>query len=130
MLEILERICAGDGEPGDLENLERLARVIKSTALCGLGQSAPNPVLATLRYFRDEYESHIYDKRCPAGVCTNLLVYRINPEKCKGCTLCKNVCPADAIIGKRKEAHSINEEKCVRCGTCIAKCTFDAIYRG
>jgi ferredoxin len=87
-------------------------------------------VLATLRYFRSEYEAHIFAKKCPAGVCSNLLVFKIDGDKCKGCTLCKNVCPADAIIGERKKIHSIDEDKCIRCGTCISKCTFDAIYRG
>ncbi|MEA1959869.1 MAG: NADH-quinone oxidoreductase subunit NuoF [Bacillota bacterium] len=130
MLEILQRICEGDGKPEDIDTLERLARVIKSTSLCGLGQSAPNPVLATLKYFRSEYEAHIYDKRCLAGVCKNLLLFKIDQEKCKGCTLCKNVCPVDAIKGERKKPHYIDEEKCIRCGTCISKCTFDAIYRG
>lgn len=130
MLEILERICEGEGQHGDIEKLERLATTIKSTSLCGLGQSAPNPVLATLRYFRDEYESHIYDKRCPAGVCTNLLSYKIDPDKCKGCSLCKNVCPADAIRGEKKQAHQIDEGKCIKCGTCISKCMFGAIYKG
>lgn len=130
MLEILERICAGEGEPEDLDALERLAQTIKMTSLCGLGQSAPNPVLATLRYFREEYESHIYERRCPAGVCSNLLVYKIDPDKCKGCTLCKNVCPVEAITGEKKQPHSIDVKKCIHCGTCIEKCTFDAIYKG
>ena len=130
MLQILEKICDGQGTPADLDTLESLCRVVKSTSLCGLGQSAPNPVLATLRYFRDEYEAHIYDKRCPAGVCTNLLTYKIEADKCKGCTLCKNVCPVNAIIGERKQPHIIEEDKCIRCGTCISKCTFNAIYRG
>lgn len=130
MLEILERICAGEGVAEDLDTLERLAQTIKMTSLCGLGQSAPNPVLATLRYFREEYESHIYDQRCPAGVCSNLLVYKIDPDKCKGCTLCQNVCPVEAIIGEKKQPHYIDQEKCIHCGTCIAKCTFDAIYKG
>ncbi len=130
MLQILEKICDGKGTPADLDTLESLCRVVKDTSLCGLGQSAPNPVLATLRYFRDEYEAHIYDKRCPAGVCTNLLTYKIEADKCKGCTLCKNVCPVNAIIGERKQPHIIEEDKCIRCGTCISKCTFNAIYRG
>ena len=130
MLQILEKICDGQGRPEDLDTLESLCRVVQSTSLCGLGQSAPNPVLATLRYFRSEYEAHIYDKKCPAGVCTNLLTYKINAEKCKGCTLCKNVCPVDAIAGERKQPHTIIEDMCIRCGTCIAKCTFNAIYKG
>ncbi len=130
MLQILEKICDGQGRPEDLDTLESLCRVVQSTSLCGLGQSAPNPVLATLRYFRSEYEAHIYDKKCPAGVCTNLLTYKINAEKCKGCTLCKNVCPVDAIAGERKQPHTIIEDMCIRCGTCISKCTFNAIYKG
>lgn len=130
MLEILERICAGNGHQGDIETLERLAITIKDTALCGLGQSAPNPVLATLRYFRDEYEAHIYDKHCPAGVCANLLAFWIDEEKCKGCTLCKNVCPVGAIEGEKRKPHYIDQDKCIKCGTCISKCSFDAIKRG
>ncbi len=130
MLEILERICAGNGKARDIEDLERLAKIIKSTALCGLGQSAPNPVLAALTYFREEYEAHIFDKHCPAGVCKNLLVYKIDSEKCKGCTLCQNACPVDAISGERKKQHVIDEKKCIRCGGCIAKCRHEAIYLG
>ncbi len=130
MLQILEKICDGQGTPEDLDTLESLCGVVQSTSLCGLGQSAPNPVLATLRYFRAEYEAHIYDKKCPAGVCTNLLTYKISAEKCKGCTLCKNVCPVDAIAGERKQPHTIIEDKCIRCGACISKCTFKAVYKG
>ncbi|MGE5453597.1 MAG: NADH-quinone oxidoreductase subunit NuoF, partial [Methylocystaceae bacterium] len=130
MLDILERICDGHGVPEDLPNLERLARVIQGTALCGLGNSAPNPVLATLRYFREEYEAHIYDKRCPAGACTALLAYRIDNAKCKGCTLCKKVCPVDAISGEIKQPHVIDQAKCIRCNSCVEKCKFDAINRG
>lgn len=129
MLQILERICAGEGKPEDIPALERLCRVIKETSLCGLGQSAPNPVLATLRYFKPEYEAHIYDKKCPAGVCTQLLNFRIDEAKCKGCTLCKNMCPVEAISGERKQVHYIDPELCIKCGNCIAKCTFDAIIR-
>ncbi|MBR3796338.1 MAG: NADH-quinone oxidoreductase subunit NuoF, partial [Clostridia bacterium] len=111
MLEILERIVEGKGEDGDIEKLENLANTIKTTALCGLGQTAPNPVLSTLKYFRHEYEAHIYEKRCPAGVCSKLLSYVIDPMKCKGCTMCARVCPAGAISGSVKQPHVINTEK-------------------
>ncbi|HEY8464219.1 MAG TPA: NADH-quinone oxidoreductase subunit NuoF [Bacillota bacterium] len=129
MLEILTRITKGKGVPEDLTTLETLAKSIKISALCGLGQSAPNPVLSTLRYFRDEYEAHIYDKRCPAGVCKALLSYRINPNLCKGCGLCAKNCPAKAITGELKRAYQIGSE-CIKCGLCLQKCPFKAIeYR-
>jgi len=130
MLEILERIVEGKGQDGDIEKLENLANTIKTTALCGLGQSAPNPVLSTLRYFRDEYEAHIYEKRCPAGQCKALLSYKIDPTKCKGCTLCARVCPAGCISGKVKEAHVIDTNKCLKCGACMERCKFGAISKG
>jgi len=130
MLQILERICQGQGTPEDIDTLESLAVVIKSTSLCGLGQSAPNPVLATLRYFRSEYEDHIFKKKCPAGICVELLDIIIDPEACKGCTLCKNVCPSAAITGERKKPHSIDPEKCIKCQACIMKCPFGAITKG
>jgi NADP-reducing hydrogenase subunit HndC len=129
MLEILERIVEGKGEEGDIEKLETLAKNIKGTALCGLGQTAPNPVLSTLRYFRDEYEAHIKDKRCPAGHCQALLRYFIT-EKCVGCTACAKVCPVSCISGKVKARHVINQSKCIKCGQCQAKCRFAAITRG
>ncbi len=129
MLEILDRICEGKGEDGDIERLEALANNIKATALCGLGQTAPNPVLSTIKQFRSEYEAHIYEKRCPAGVCTKLLNYTIDPAKCKGCTLCSRVCPAGAIIGKVKEVHTIDTAKCLKCGACMEKCKFGAISK-
>ena len=129
MLEILTRICNGEGVPEDIETLERLGRVIKSTALCGLGNTAPNPVLSTLRYFRDEYEAHIFDKRCPAHVCSALLVYSIVKEKCIGCGRCVKVCPAGAISGEKKEPHEIDPDKCIKCGSCIEQCKKDAIVR-
>lgn len=129
MLEILQRITNGQGQDGDIERLETLAYNIKNTALCGLGQTAPNPVLSTLRYFRHEYEAHIYEKRCPAGHCQALLHYEIDPEKCKGCTACTRVCPAGAISGTPRHAHSIDVSKCLKCGACMEKCKFYAISR-
>jgi len=129
MLEILNRICDGKGEDGDLERLENLASNIKATALCGLGQTAPNPVLSTIKQFRNEYEAHIYEKRCPAGICKKLLSYLIDPAKCKGCTLCARVCPTGAISGKVKEAHLIDQKKCIKCGACMEKCKFGAISK-
>lgn len=127
MLEILTRITEGKGEMEDLDKLEELARYVQANALCGLGQTAPNPVLSTLRYFKDEYIAHIQDKRCPAGVCKALLTYRIDPEKCKGCTLCAKNCPADAITGEVKKPHVIDPKKCIKCGACKENCRFDAI---
>lgn len=130
MYEILERITQGKGQEGDIERLETLAKNIKASALCGLGQTAPNPVLSTIRYFRDEYEAHIRDKKCPAGVCQALLQYKINEDKCKGCGICAKQCPASAISGKIKEPHVIDQDKCIKCGACMAKCPFKAITRG
>lgn len=129
MLEILEKITKGQATMEDLDKLEELCYHLQSNSLCALGQTAPNPVLSTLRYFRDEYIAHIVDKKCPAGVCKDLLQYKINPDKCKGCTLCARTCPADAIIGKVKEVHMINPEKCLKCGACMEKCRFGAIYK-
>ena len=129
MKEILDRIVEGKGEEGDIEKLQALAETIKNTALCGLGQTAPNPVLSTLKFFRDEYEAHIKEKRCPAHHCRSLLQYRIDPAKCKGCTACARVCPADAITGTVKQPHVIDVQKCLKCGSCMEKCRFGAISR-
>lgn len=128
MLEILERITEGKGKEGDIETLETLAHNIKATALCGLGQTAPNPVLSTLEFFRHEYEAHIYQKRCPAGHCTALLNYTIT-DKCRGCTLCSKVCPVGAISGTVKQQHIIDNDKCIKCGACMEKCRFGAIIK-
>ena len=128
MLEILERITEGKGEEGDIEKLEALATNIKSTALCGLGQTAPNPVLSTLKYFRSEYEAHIKEKRCPAHHCQKLLNYEIT-DKCRGCTACARVCPVNAITGNVKEMHTIDTTKCIKCGSCMEKCRFGAIVK-
>jgi NADH:ubiquinone oxidoreductase subunit F (NADH-binding)/NAD-dependent dihydropyrimidine dehydrogenase PreA subunit/(2Fe-2S) ferredoxin len=138
MLEILQRITRGRRREKGLDALERfqsvinlqgLAETIRDTSLCGLGQTAPNPVLSTLRWFRDEYEAHIYERRCPAGACSELITYEIDPEKCKGCTLCTKKCPADAVIGSPKGPHYIVPDKCIGCGTCIEVCRFGAIVK-
>jgi len=127
MKNILEDITEGKGQEGDIELLEKIGRNIKETALCGLGNTAPNPVLTTIRYFRDEYEAHIRDKRCPAGVCKALITYSIDPEKCTGCTVCAKNCPVDCISGQRKQTHVIDQEKCIKCGMCESVCNFDAV---
>jgi len=129
MLEILNRITEGKGCEADLDLLVQLGETIKQTSLCGLGQTAPNPVLSTLRYFRNEYEAHIRDKKCPAGACSVLLVHSINPDKCKGCTLCKKVCPVNAISGNVKELHNIDQSICINCSACIEACRFNAIEK-
>ena len=128
MLEILERIVSGKGEEGDIEKLEKLARNIKATALCGLGQTAPNPVLSTIRFFRDEYDAHIREHRCPSHQCQALLQYVIS-DKCRGCTACVKVCPSEAITGEPRQRHIIDITKCLKCGACMEKCRFGAIYR-
>ena len=129
MLEILERLVAGKGKDGDIEKLEKLALNIKRSSLCGLGQTAPNPVLSTLKYFRNEYEAHIYEKRCPAGECKAMTKVMIDKTKCKGCSLCSKNCPVGAITGELKSPFEINQDKCIKCGVCIAKCPFKAISR-
>lgn len=129
LLETLIRITEGAGTAEDIPNLERLAKVIKSSALCALGQTAPNPVLTTLRYFRNEYEAHINDKKCPAGVCAALLSFSILKDKCIGCGVCLKACPVDAISGEKKAVHIIDPAKCVKCGACVPKCKFEAIVK-
>ena len=129
MLELLTKITDGNGEEEDLEKIKEIAEHMKSSSLCALGQSAPNPILSTLAHFEDEYQAHIRDKRCPAGVCKSLLNYYINPDKCRGCTLCARNCPAGAISGAVKNPHEIDLKKCIKCGQCIAHCKFNAIEK-
>ena len=129
LLGLLNKICEGNGEPEDLDTLEELCEHIKQSALCGLGQTAPNPVLSTLKHFRDEYEAHVYEKRCPAGVCKALIRYVVDPIKCKGCTRCARGCPTGAIEGAVRAPHTINQAKCIKCGACIDQCRFDAIIK-
>jgi NAD-dependent dihydropyrimidine dehydrogenase PreA subunit len=127
--EILTKITEGKGTEEDLERLKDLSQIIKDSSLCGLGQTAPNPILSTMKYFWHEYQAHVIDKTCPAGVCKALLKYHISPEKCKGCTLCVKVCPKGIITGKVKEAHVINKEECIACGACEQVCKFGAVSR-
>jgi len=129
LYEMLEKITEGNGTMEDLTKMEELCYYIKENSLCGLGQTAPNPVLSTLHFFKDEYLAHVNDKKCPAGVCKSLLSFVIEADKCKGCTLCARVCPNGAIIGKVKEAHTIDLNKCIKCGACIEKCKFNAIFK-
>lgn len=129
MWEILDKITSGNGEEGDIEKLENLAKSIKVSAFCGLGQTAPNPILSTIRYFRDEYEAHIKEKRCPAGVCKALLGYKIGEDKCKSCGLCAKSCPVGAISGEKGKPYVIDQEKCIKCGLCETKCAFKAISK-
>jgi NADH-quinone oxidoreductase subunit F/NAD(P)H dehydrogenase (quinone)/NADP-reducing hydrogenase subunit HndC len=127
-LEVLRKICDGRGESEDITLLEELSYVIKETALCGLGQTGPNPVLSTLRYFRDEFEAHIHEKRCPAKRCVNLLKFEVDENICTCCGMCFRACPAEAIIWKKKEVAQIIKDKCVKCLTCFDRCKFDAIF--
>lgn len=130
LLEMLEKITSGNGTMEDLDKMEKLCYYIKDNALCGLGQTAPNPVLSTLHFFRDEYVAHVKDKKCPAGVCKKLLQYSVVEDKCRGCTACARVCPVGAISGKVKEPHKIDATKCIKCGACMEKCKFGAIVKG
>ena len=129
MLEILERITEGNGEEEDINKLEKLALNIKKASVCGLGQTAPNPVLSTLKYFKDEYIAHVRDKKCPAGECKALANVVIDKDKCKGCGICKKNCPVGAISGEIKQPHKIDQDVCIRCGVCISKCPFKAISK-
>ena len=129
LLELLDKITSGNGELEDLDKIEKLCNFIKEDSQCGLGQCAPNPVLSTLKYFRDEYVAHVVDKKCPAGVCKDLMQYKIVADKCKGCTACKRACPVGAISGNVKEPHVIDQAKCIKCGACVATCKFGAIVK-
>ena len=129
MYEILTKITEGKGEPADIDRLEVLAKNIKNAALCGLGQTAPNPIISTLRYFRDEYIAHVVDKRCPAGVCKSIIKFKIDTETCKRCSICKKNCPVGAISGDKKTSFVIDQEKCIKCGICATKCPFNSILK-
>lgn len=128
MLDVLTRIVNGDGKEGDIELLEELCYAVKDGALCGLGQTAPNPVLTTIRYFRNEYEAHINDKKCPAKECAELIAYSIDKDKCKGCSLCAKKCPVGAISGQLKSPYEIDPELCIKCGNCLSSCRFGAVH--
>jgi heterodisulfide reductase subunit A-like polyferredoxin len=128
LYEILDKITEGKGSIEDIELLRNLGKVIKDTALCGLGQTSPNPVLSTIDNFEQEYIDHVVNHKCEAGVCKSMMRYNINPDNCVGCTACARACPVNAISGERKQVHSINQELCIKCGSCLQKCKFDAVY--
>ncbi len=128
-MHILERITTGEGQEEDIELLEYLCELLETSSLCALGKTASNPVLTTLKYFRDEYEAHIVDKRCPARECKGLFLYEIDPEECRGCEICKGECPEDAISGERREPHVIDQSLCIKCGACFDACPFSAILK-
>jgi Na+-translocating ferredoxin:NAD+ oxidoreductase RNF subunit RnfB len=127
LMEMLEAITEGKGQEGDIEKLQELSEMIIDSSLCGLGGTAPNPVLTTIKYFREEYEAHIWAKRCPAKVCKALITFRVAEDVCNGCQLCRLKCPVEAIEGAKKEVHRILQEKCIKCGVCFDSCKFDAI---
>jgi len=127
MLDILEDICDGRGKPEDMEMLGNLSEAVKKGSLCGLGQTVPNPVQTTLRYFRNEYETHVRDRKCPAGICKALFHYEIDPDKCNGCMACARKCPTEAVFGEKKQPHTIDPEKCIKCGECYQACKFEAV---
>jgi len=129
MYQMLEKITSGKGEPKDIDALEDLCYHLKDSSLCALGQTAPNPVLSTLKYFREEYEEHVTSKRCSAGVCRELMTYTIAEGKCIGCTACKKVCPSGAITGELKKPHFIVQNDCIRCGACVTRCKLSAVIR-
>ena len=129
LLTLLEKIADGKGELDDIKKIEHVGRAMQKAALCGLGQTAPNPVLSTLRYFKDEYLEHINEKKCRAGKCKNLVAYAIDPAKCKGCTACARKCPVGAISGEVKKPHAIDPAKCIKCGVCMSTCKFGAVLR-
>ena len=129
MHEILVKITEGKGTLEDLDHLDSLARMIKDTALCGLGQTAPNPIISTMKFFRNEYLEHVIEKKCAAGECKALLKYSIDPDNCIGCTKCKKVCPVECIEGKVKEVHVIDQDKCISCGACYDVCKFNAVIK-
>jgi NADH:ubiquinone oxidoreductase subunit F (NADH-binding) len=128
LYELLDQICEGKGSLEDLERLKNMSLVIKDTSLCGLGQTSPNPVLSMLENFKEEYVSHVVDKKCPAGQCRGLMSYFVRDENCTGCTVCARACPVNAISGARKEVHRIDQSLCIKCNACMEKCKFDAIY--